>query len=74
MARWGDRWVPNNLPMNLAKVMGVTLMRLEASIDYPNRLETGRLVMFYDRLEDPRGMLKPWIGTSPQWNRCSADS
>ena len=54
MTQWGDRWVPNNLPMNLAKVMGATLMRLEASLEYPNRLETGRLVMFYDRLEHPR--------------------
>ena len=54
MIEWGDRWLPNNLPMNLAKVMGVTLMRLEASIEYPNRLETERLVMFYDRLEHPR--------------------
>ena len=54
MIEWRDRWVPNNLPMNLAKVMGVTLMRLEASIEYPNRLETERLVMFYDRLEHPR--------------------
>src|SRR5271165_5514039 len=53
MAQWGDRWVPNNLPMNMAKVMGVTLMRLEASIEYPNQLETKRLVMFYDRLEHP---------------------
>ena len=54
MIEWGDRRVPNNLPMNLAKVMGVTLMRLEASIEYPNRLETERLVMFYDRLDHPR--------------------
>ena len=54
MIEWGDRRVPNNLPMNLAKVMGVTLMRLEASIEYPNQLETERLVMFYDRLEHPR--------------------
>jgi hypothetical protein len=54
MAQWRDRRVPNDLPMNLAKLMGVTLMRLEASIQYPNRLETGRLVMFYDRLEHPR--------------------
>ena len=46
--------MPNNLPMNLAKVMGVTVMRLEASIEYPNQLETERLVMFYDRLEHPR--------------------
>ena len=54
MARWQDRWVPNNLPMNLAKVMGVTLMRLEAAIEYPNPLETKRLAMLYDRLEHPR--------------------
>ena len=54
MAQWRDRWLPNNLPMNMAKVMGVTLMRLEASIEYPNQLETKRLVMFYDRLEHPR--------------------
>ncbi len=54
MTQWRDRWVPNNLPMNMAKVMGVTLMRLEATIEYPNQLETQRLVMFYDRLEHPR--------------------
>jgi hypothetical protein len=54
MTQWRDRWVPNNLPMNLAKVMGVTLMRLEASIEYPNRLETERLVMFYERLDNPQ--------------------
>jgi hypothetical protein len=54
MTQWRDRWVPNNVPMNLAKVMGVTLIRLEASIEYPNRLETERLVMFYDRLGHPR--------------------
>jgi len=53
MIEWEDRRVPNNLPMNLAKVMGVTLMRLEASIEYPNRQETERLVMFYDRLVHP---------------------
>ncbi|MFI5459204.1 MAG: hypothetical protein ACHRXM_27560 [Isosphaerales bacterium] len=52
--QWRDRWVPNNLPMNLAKVMGVTLMRLEASIEYPNRMETDRLVMFYKRLDKPQ--------------------
>ena len=32
MIQWEDRWVPNNMPMNLAKVMGATLMRLEASL------------------------------------------
>jgi hypothetical protein len=54
MACWRDRWVPNDLPMNLAKVLGATLMRLEASIEYPNRLETGRLVMFYKGLDEPQ--------------------
>jgi hypothetical protein len=53
MVEWRERWVPNNLPMNLAKVMGVTVMRLEATFDYPNQLETERLVMFYDRLGHP---------------------
>jgi hypothetical protein len=54
MFEWEDRRVPNNLPMNLAKVMGATVMRLEASLEYPNRLETERLVMFYDQLRSPR--------------------
>jgi hypothetical protein len=53
MVEWRDRRVPNNLPMNLAKVMGVTLMRLEAAFDYPIRLETERLVMLYDDLGHP---------------------
>ena len=30
---------------------GRPLMRLEATLEYPNRLETGRLVMLYDRLD-----------------------
>ncbi len=54
MAQWRERRVANNLPMNMAKVMGVTIMRLEALIEYPNQLETERQVMFYDRLEHPR--------------------
>ena len=51
---WRQRLVPNNLPMNLAKMAGTSLIRLEASVEYPNRLETDRLVMFYDRLAAPR--------------------
>jgi hypothetical protein len=54
MTQWQERRVPNNLPMNLAKVMGVTAMRLEASVEYPNRLETERLVMFYKHLDNPQ--------------------
>jgi hypothetical protein len=53
-AQWRQRLVPNDLPMNLAKMAGSSLIRLEASVEYPNRLETDRLVMFYDRLGDPR--------------------
>jgi len=53
-ARWKERRVPNDLTMKLAKILGVTFMRLEATFEYPNRLETGRLVMFYDRLDHPR--------------------
>ena len=53
-AQWRQRLVPNDLPMNLAKMAGSSLIRLEASVEYPKRLETDRLVMFYDRLGDPR--------------------
>ena len=52
--QWGQRLVPNDLPMNLAKMAASSLMSLEASFEYPNRLETDRLVMFYNRLDDPR--------------------
>lgn len=51
--QWDQRLVPNNLPMNLAKMAASSLFRLEASIEYPHRLETDRLVIYYDRLEDP---------------------
>jgi hypothetical protein len=53
-AQWGRRPVPNDLPMNLAKMAATPLLRLEASAAYPNRLEADRLVMYYDRLADPR--------------------
>ena len=51
---WRDFFVPNDIPMNLAKVLGAALMRLEASIECPNRLETERVVMFYKQLDEPR--------------------
>jgi hypothetical protein len=51
---WERRWIPNDLPMDLAKVMGASLMRLEAGLRYPNRIENQRLVMFYRDLADPR--------------------
>ena len=50
---WGNRWVPNTFPMRLAKVMGATMMRAEVDLNYRNRLETERLVMFYDHLDHP---------------------
>ena len=53
--QWRQRLVPNDLPMDLAKMAGSSLIRLEASVEYPNRLETGRLVMFYDKLGQPSG-------------------
>ena len=53
-SQWRQRLVPNDLPMNLAKMAALSLFRLEASVEYPNRLETDRLVMFYNRLDDPR--------------------
>ena len=64
MVEWRERRVPNNLPMNLAKVMGVTLMRLEAAFDYPHRLETERLVMFYDRPRSSRRRCRSY-GSAP---------
>jgi hypothetical protein len=53
-AHWKQRLVPNGLPMNLAKMAATSLMRLEASAAYPNRVEADRLIMYYDRLRDPR--------------------
>lgn len=52
--QWRRRLVPNDLPMDLAKMAAAPLMRLEASAEYPNRLETDHLVMLYGRLDDPR--------------------
>jgi len=54
LGQWGQRRVPNTLPMNLAKMAASSLIRLEAFVEYPNRIETARLVMFHDRLGDPR--------------------
>jgi len=50
---WDHRWVPNTLTMRLAKVLGVTFMRAEVDLEYRHRLETQRLVMFYDHLDNP---------------------
>lgn len=42
------RWVPNTLPMRLAQVMGAAFMRADVDLQYRHRLESKRLVMFYD--------------------------
>lgn len=42
------RWVPNMLSMRLAQVMGAAFMRADVDLRYRHRLESKRLVMFYD--------------------------
>lgn len=39
--------------MRLAKVMSATLMRAEVDVKYRHRLETERLVMYYNHLDQP---------------------
>ena len=58
---WERRWVPNTFTMGLAKVMGATLMRAEAALKYRHRLETKRLVMYYDPL-----ILPPPLSDHPE--------
>jgi len=53
-SQWGVRSVPNNLPMRLCAAAGAAVMRLEASFEYPHRLETDRLVMLYGEIENPQ--------------------
>ena len=48
-ANWSERYAPNNFTMRAAKVMGATFMRLEAESTYRQRMESGRIVMYYDR-------------------------
>ena len=42
------RWVPNTFAMRLAQVMGAAFMRADVDLRYRHRLESKRLVMFYD--------------------------
>jgi hypothetical protein len=44
--------VPNTFTMRLAKVMGVTLMRAHLDLKYGHRLESDRLVMFYNHNDE----------------------
>jgi hypothetical protein len=45
--QWASRRVPNNLLTMLGRMSGASLMRAEAELFYPHRLETERLVMYY---------------------------
>ena len=47
-SNWKNRLVPDTGAMRLAKVMGATFMRLEADVEYLRRLESDRIVMYYD--------------------------
>jgi hypothetical protein len=54
--QWGKRQVPHNLPSSLAQMAAASLMETQARLTYPHRLESQRLVMFYDdRVTDPEG-------------------
>jgi hypothetical protein len=48
-AQWRVRNVPRNVPFSLLKMTAASLMEAQANYLYPHRLETQRLVMFYDR-------------------------
>jgi hypothetical protein len=53
--QWGSRNVPHNLPLALVRMAGASLMEAQARYLYPHRLETDRLVMFYDdAVADPQ--------------------
>jgi hypothetical protein len=45
---WSHRKVPNTLAMRTAKVMGATFMRLDVEVNYRQRLESDKIVMYYD--------------------------
>lgn len=54
--QWGKRQVPHNLPWSLAEMAGASLMETQARLTCPHRLESQRIVMFYDdRVTDPEG-------------------
>jgi hypothetical protein len=44
--QWAQRRVPHNLLTTLGRMCGASLMRAEADLFYPSRLETERLVMY----------------------------
>lgn len=52
--QWGKQQVPHNLPFLLTQMAGASLMETQARFLYPHRLESQRLVMFFDdRVTDP---------------------
>ncbi|MFO1043340.1 MAG: hypothetical protein U0941_16270 [Planctomycetaceae bacterium] len=50
---WSRRMVPNTFTMRAAKVLGATFMRLEADFHYRRRIESDRIVMYYDPYRSP---------------------
>lgn len=52
-SNWSERKVPNTMAMRMAKVMGATFMRLEADLMYRHRLESDRIVMFFEPRRSP---------------------
>jgi hypothetical protein len=55
LANWTERYVPNNLMMNLGRRAGASLMEFEAAWMYPRRIASPRLVMAYRNLGTPAG-------------------
>lgn len=52
--RQTERQFTTSWAMHLARAVGASLMEVDIAFRYPHRLETSRLVMFYDRLSAPR--------------------
>jgi hypothetical protein len=55
---WSERRVPHGVPGTIAVMSGGSLMEAQAKYLYPNRMESGHLVMFYDELTAPDADLK----------------
>jgi hypothetical protein len=52
----GRRNLPNTQAHKIGRMAAVTLLKVHAQLQYPHRLETARLVMYYDgRVTDPAG-------------------
>jgi hypothetical protein len=55
---WQDRYVPSNLAGILGRMLGASFMEGAADYQFRNRLESERLVMFYDELDRPEEDLR----------------